>query len=237
MADTTPESERTTLPLFPLQTVLLPGAHLPLHIFEPRYRQLIVDLITETVPDRLFGVLAIKTSMVREVEELEHVHEIGCAARLREAERLPDGRFDIISTGHRRFRLLSIDSRSAPYLLGTVEWLDDVALPAGSAEAAAQLGEAVKAAHRRYCAAAWEHDDWQLPPEDTDTARLAYLLATDCLLPLPDRQALLEERQPLRRLSLACRLLKREAGFLSALHAVPPPPGELAEPVKPAHLN
>ena len=49
-----------TLPLFPLSTVLLPGASLPLHIFEPRYRQLTVDLVTETLPDRCFGVAAIR---------------------------------------------------------------------------------------------------------------------------------------------------------------------------------
>lgn len=237
MAETTPEGERTTLPLFPLQTVLLPGAYLPLHIFEPRYRQLTVDLMTDTVPDRQFGVLAVRTSLVREVENLEHVHEVGCAALLREAKRLPDGRFDIITTGQRRFRLRSIDCTSAPYLLGDVEWLDDLPLPSEGAETARELGEAARAAHRRYCSAAWERQDWQLPSGDTDLTELAYVLAADCVLPLPDRQALLEERQPLRRLHLACRLLNREAGFLTTLRAVPPSPGELTGPAKPAHLN
>ena len=49
-----------TLPLFPLGTVLMPGASLPLHIFEPRYRQLTVDLVTGAVPDRQFGVVAVR---------------------------------------------------------------------------------------------------------------------------------------------------------------------------------
>ena len=49
-----------TLPLFPLGTVLLPGASLPLHIFEPRYRQLVVDLMTGTLFGRTFGVVCIK---------------------------------------------------------------------------------------------------------------------------------------------------------------------------------
>ncbi|PXY27275.1 LON peptidase substrate-binding domain-containing protein [Prauserella muralis] len=223
MAETRPDSARATLPLFPLQTVLLPGANLPLHIFEPRYRQLTVDLVTENLPDRLFGVVAIKTTMVREVETLDHVYGIGCAARLRQATRLPDGRFDIVTTGHRRFNLLDMDTRSAPYLMGTVEWVDDVPLSPGSAEVADRLGDLARAAHHRYCASAWERDGWETPSTDTDVTDLAYLLAADCLLPLGDRQALLEERQPLRRLRTVCRLLNREAGFLSELGAVPAP--------------
>ncbi|MFC4000826.1 LON peptidase substrate-binding domain-containing protein [Prauserella oleivorans] len=234
MADTRPDSKRTTLPLFPLQTVLLPGTHLPLHIFEPRYRQLTVDLVTETVPDRLFGVIAIRTALVQEVEELEHVQHIGCAARLQQAKRLPDGRFDITTTGHRRFRLLDLDLHSAPYLVGTVEWLDDHALPPESEDVAWRLADLARAAHRRYCESAWEQESTRAPAPDTDPADLAYLLAADCLLPLADRQALLEERQPLRRLRTVCGLLNREAGFLSKLHAVPAPLAEMDKTVKPS---
>ncbi|MFF5990524.1 LON peptidase substrate-binding domain-containing protein [Prauserella flavalba] len=237
MADSRPEGRpttTTTLPLFPLQTVLLPGAHLPLHIFEPRYRQLTIDLVTETVPDRLFGIVAIRTALVREVEELEHVHVVGCAARLRQAKRLPDGRFDIVTTGARRFRLVDMDTRSAPYLVGTVEWVDDHPLPSGSDEVAARLGDLARAAHRRYCASAWERDGWEAPPPDTSAEELAYLLASDCLLPLADRQALLEERNPLRRLRTVCKLLTREAGFLSELRAVPAPFTEVDNASKPS---
>ncbi len=220
----------TTLPLFPLHTVALPGVHLPLHIFEPRYRQLTIDLVTEVVPERLFGVVAIRNPTITEVEEPAHVHATGCAVRLREARRLPDGRFDIVATGHRRFRLLSIDTGAAPYLHSTVEWVDDEPLPDGSEdaeEATARLADAGRAAHRRYCSVAWESDGWQPPPRDTEPALLAYRLASDCILPLPDRQELLEERHPLRRLRLTCRLLAREAAFISELSAVPPPQHEV----------
>lgn len=227
----------TILPLFPLQTVLLPGAHLPLHLFEPRYRQLAVDLVTGAVPDREFGVIAIRTSLVREVETLDHVHAYGCAALLREAKRLPDGRFDIVTTGQRRFRLLDIDVGSAPYLVGTVEWIDDEPLIPGTAEAAASLGDVARVAHRRYCESAWDRDDWNTPPQDAEIAELAYLVAADCLLPLADRQWLLEETHPLRRLRIVCRLLTREAGFLAALRAVPAPPSELTGLAKPPSLN
>ncbi|MEU6643871.1 LON peptidase substrate-binding domain-containing protein [Saccharomonospora sp. NPDC046836] len=225
---------RTTLPLFPLQTVLLPGAHLPLHIFEPRYRQLTIDLVNETLPDHLFGVIAIRTPLVREVDTVEHLHPVGCAARLRQAKRLPDGRFDIVTTGHRRFRLLDLDAQSAPYLLGTIEWLDDLPLPEASEEPTARLSELAIGAYRRYGEVAWEQEGWRAPPPESTTGELAYLLAADCLLPLADRQALLEDRHPLRRLSTVCRLLYREAGLLAALRAVPAPIVEINSDARPS---
>jgi Lon protease-like protein len=222
--------EKTTLPLFPLQTVLLPQVHLPLHIFEPRYRQLTIDLVTDAVPGREFGVIAIRTTMVREIETLDHVHGFGCTALLREAKRLPDGRFDVVTTGKRRFRLLDIDAQTAPYLVGTVEWVPDEPMPPESSEGAERLAVIARSAHQRYCESAWDRDDWRVPPADTATEELAYLLSADCLLPLEDRQQLLEETHPLRRLRIVCRMLTREAGFLGMLRAVPAPPADLTEP-------
>jgi uncharacterized protein len=233
----TDERGQPTLPLFPLQTVLLPSAVLPLHLFEPRYRQLAMDLLTEQVPDRRFGIVAIRNSAVREVETLDHVHAVGCTALLGDSKRLPDGRFDIVTTGERRFRLLTIDRTRAPYLVGKVEWLPDERLPPNAQEAAAKLAASARAAHRRYCESAWDHDAWTTPEPDTDPTDLAYRLAADCLLPLADRQRLLAERHPLRRLRLICQLLAREAGFVSALGAVPAPPHELFDLTAPTTLN
>ncbi|NIH87880.1 LON peptidase substrate-binding domain-containing protein [Amycolatopsis granulosa] len=231
------ERATETIPLFPLQTVLLPGATLPLHLFEPRYRQLAVDLLTGAVPDRRFGIVAIRTSAVREVEHVEHVHGIGCAALLGESERLPDGRFDIITRGERRFRVLEIDISRAPYLVGRIEWVDDAPLPPAAAHAVHGLRGAALAAHAAYCAAAWHRDTWAKPEPGIDSGALSYLLAADCLLPLADRQELLEETHPLRRLRLVSRMLRREAGFLSKLRAVPAPPPELIQLGLPASLN
>ncbi|HEV7652820.1 MAG TPA: LON peptidase substrate-binding domain-containing protein [Actinophytocola sp.] len=220
-----------TLPLFPLQTVLLPGTPLPLHIFEPRYRQLTVDLITGTLPDKRFGVIALAPSDDIEVTSCDQLHGVGCAAVLRQAKRLPDGRFEIVSFGERRFRLLALDSSSAPYLLGAIEWLPDTpALLPGQRDAADTVGslaDAARAAYRRYCKAAWQQGDWTEPDDDVEVAELAHQLAGDCLLPLEDRQRLLEETRPLHRLRLVVQMLNREAGILTALRAVPVPPGDL----------
>ena len=223
-----------TLPLFPLQTVLLPGTALPLHIFEPRYRQLTVDLMTGTVPNKRFGVIALAPSQDVEVTTTAQLQPVGCAALLRQAERLPDGRFEIVSMGEQRFRLLAVDSSSKPYLLGAIEWAPDTpaVLPdqLDLRDTIASLAASARAAYRRYCNAAWRQGDWTEPDEDTDVAELAHQLAGDCLLPLEDRQRLLEETRPLHRLRLVGRMLNREAGIVAALRAVPAPPTELTRP-------
>lgn len=226
------------LPLFPLRTVLLPGVPLPLHVFEPRYRQLTVDLMTGTVPEKRFGVVALAPSAGVEVTSLDQLHPIGCTAVLRQASRLPDGRFDIVTIGEQRFRLLALDCVAAPYLMGTVEWLPDTParIPGQRAmtDTVGSLVAAARSAYRRYCQAAWKQGDWTEPAEDVDVAALAHLLATDCLLPLEDRQHILEETRPLHRLRLVTRLISREAGILATLHAVPAPP---VEPLQQAAEN
>ena len=85
--------------LFPLAGALLfPGAHLPLHIFEPRYRALVSDALAR---DRLIG-------MVQPAEEglKPRLYEVGCLGRIAECEALEYGRFNIILAGVARFRIL-----------------------------------------------------------------------------------------------------------------------------------
>lgn len=225
------------IPLFPLHTVLLPGVHLPLHVFEPRYRQLVAELISGKLPGREFGVIAIRDALVNDVERRSQLHDVGCIAVLREARSVDGGRFDIVTTGARRFRLHELVVDAAPYLLGTVEWLPNTAAPDAADTPAELLAAAARAAHERYCESAWADGDWSAPAADVDLAALGYLLAADCLLPLADRQALLAETDPLSRLRLVARLLNREAGFLAALRAVPVQHGELDDSGTRARLN
>ena len=79
-----------TLPLFPLGTVLMPGASLPLHIFEPRYRQLTVDLVTGAVPDKQFGVVAVREGWIPDDDGLRSLHPVGLHGR--DARRAPAAR-------------------------------------------------------------------------------------------------------------------------------------------------
>jgi Lon protease-like protein len=212
-----------SLPLFPLSTVLMPGAPLPLHIFEPRYRQLTVDLVTGALPDKQFGVIAVREgwSAGATTDEIDGLHRVGCAAELLDARRLPDGRFDIVTRGVRRFRLLRVDADARPYLVGEVEYVPD--RPADAPEELPLLAGAARAAHRRYCDTAWTSGEWSEPDADVEPAELPHLLAADCLLPLSDRQRLLEQTSPAVRLRMVRAFMIREAGLLRRLRAVPAP--------------
>jgi Lon protease-like protein len=216
-----------TLPLFPLGTVLMPGASLPLHIFEPRYRQLTVDLVTGAVPDKQFGVVAVREGWAPDDDGIDSLHTVGCTAEMRDVRRLPDGRFDIVTRGARRFRLLEMDAESKPYLIGSVEFLPDAEAPP-AAELTQMLVVAARAAHRRYCSTAWKTGDWSEPEADVEPCNLPHVLAADCLLPMEDRQLLLEQVSPTERLRMVRTLLARETGLLSLLRAVPAPITTLA---------
>ncbi|MPT49189.1 MAG: ATP-dependent protease [Sphingobium sp.] len=85
--------------IFPLAGALLfPGAHLPLHIFEPRYRALMRDALAR---DRLIGMIQPRNDKVR-----PDLYSVGCLGRIVECEALDDGRFDIVLLGVSRFHLL-----------------------------------------------------------------------------------------------------------------------------------
>jgi uncharacterized protein len=217
-----------TLPLFPLGTVLMPGASLPLHVFEPRYRQLTVDLVTGAVPDKQFGVIAVREGFSADVDGLNALHPIGCTAELRDVRRLPDGRYDIITRGARRFRLLDLDGESKPYLVGSVEYLPDLEGRDESPDLVRMLSTAARDAHRRYCSTAWKTGDWSEPADDLAPATLPHVLAADCLLPVEDRQSLLEQTCPTERLRMVRAFLARETGLLGQLRAVPAPASTFA---------
>jgi Lon protease-like protein len=110
------------LPLFPLEVVLLPGASLPLHIFEERYKLMIGEAIEQQSE---FGVVMWKEGALASV---------GCTASVeRVVKRYPDGRLDILTVGRRRFEILFLDEEK-PYLRGAVHFFDDDAQSDASAE-------------------------------------------------------------------------------------------------------
>jgi len=205
----------------------MPGATLPLHIFEPRYRQLTVDLVTGAVPDKEFGIVAVREGVTPDDDGIAALHTVGCTAELRDVRRLPDGRYDIVTRGARRFRLRELDTESKPYLMGSVEFLPDVETDANVDDRAEDLtrmlSASARAAHRRECSTAWKTGDWAEPADDTTPATLPHVLAADCLLPIADRQRLLEQTSPTERLRMVRALLARETGLLAQLRAVPAP--------------
>jgi Lon protease-like protein len=96
------------LPIFPLPNVVLfPSVFLPLHIFEPRYRDLVADA---AAADRLIGMTLLRPGWEGDYEGRPAVYPIGCSGVITHMERLPDGRYNIVLRGLERFRIESEDS-------------------------------------------------------------------------------------------------------------------------------
>ncbi len=91
------------IPIFPLPNVVLfPSVFLPLHVFEPRYRQMLADALSG---DRLIGMVLLRDGHAPG-DEPPPVYHVGCAGLVSHAERLADGRSNIILRGIERFRIV-----------------------------------------------------------------------------------------------------------------------------------
>jgi hypothetical protein len=208
------------LPLFPLGAVLYPGMLLPLHIFEERYRQLIRDLLDGPEPRR-FGVIAIRKGRETGIDGVQSLYEIGCTAVLRRVEQHEDGRYDIVTVGTDRFRLLGLDE-TQPYLRGEVELLaEEPADPAAGGPAA----RFVQVAFREYLDALTEWGGATVRLEDLpdEPVLLSFIVAAAMVIDLPERQALLAEPDPGRRLGRERALLSRETAMLRTTTSRPAP--------------
>ncbi|MGO4359102.1 LON peptidase substrate-binding domain-containing protein [Terrabacter sp. RAF57] len=213
-----------TLPLFPLGTVLMPGARLPLQIFEPRYVQLLKDLLDgqdERLP--VFGVIAIREGFEVGDDGVRALHPVGCGALLIQAAALEGERFLAVSEGTDRFRLDAIDeSAGTPYTTARVTWLPE---PDGDVPAITVLAARLRAELTAFAAATGAEPE--LPTEDRS---LAYAVPDTVSLDVADRQRLLASSDTESRLRLGIRLVRREREFASALGAVgraPIPPFSL----------
>jgi Lon protease-like protein len=208
------------LPLFPLGAVLYPGMVLPLRIFEDRYRQLVRDLLERPEPRR-FGVIAIRKGRETGIDGVHSLYEIGCTATLRRVDELADGRFELVTVGTQRFRLLGLD-QTLPYLQGEIELLADDAVDQA---AAAPFVRAVQVAFRAYLDALTERGGATVRIEDlpTEPELLSFVVAATMVIDLPERQGLLNEPDTVRRLGAERALLVRETAMLRATTSRPAP--------------
>jgi len=210
----------TRLPLFPLGTVLFPGLVLPLHIFEPRYRQLVADLQAGPEP-RQFGVIAIRRGRETGVDGVSALYETGCTAVLRQVERLEDGEFDLVAVGGQRFRLGEL-ADPAPYLSGDVELLSE---DVGDDADAALAVQAVQELFRTYLDLLADRGGVRVtvPELPDEPVLLSHLVAAAVVVDLPDKQRLLEEPDAGRRLAAERSLLAREIRMTKSLTTTPAP--------------
>ncbi|WP_433794235.1 LON peptidase substrate-binding domain-containing protein [Actinoplanes sp. CA-252034] len=230
------------LPVFPLSTVLFPGLVLPLHIFEERYRALVRELVakSEGTPHE-FGVVTLRHGSEVTPDPGEDgaapappvaaadLYEVGCTAELRHVTELPDGRFDIMTVGRRRFTVLSVEQGAEPYLTAQVEWLPDEDEPSATAQL---LAPRVLTAFRTYLELLRPNSE-VLEQVPDDPTVLSHLIAATAQLTVEERQMLLATPDTAGRLRTELRILTREAGLLARVRAVPVPLSDLARPVSP----
>ena len=192
------------LPLFPLHTVLFPETTLPLHVFEPRYREMIGRCLEH---DETFGIALILDG--DEVGGHAIPRRIGTEAAIIACQRNAHGEYDIVVQGQRRFAIRSLD-RGRAYLRADVDWLDespgkDVDI---LAEAVARLFEGIvetldMAGH------ASADETWK----EMDPRTLSFRVAAALPGAVDIRQELLETPDTASR-------LRREAELLMAVHRV-----------------
>ena len=203
------------LPLFPSNVVLFPGMVLPLHIFEPRYRQMVAECLEQQKP---FGVVLARP-------ESEHLREepylVGTMAEIRDVDQLEDGRMNIMTIGLKRFRILS-QHRNKPYLSAIVVPFEDGAEPeqdlAAHAHSAGNL-------FRSYLELFLEgqNDRDVLANLPSVPEELSHFIAYFLDVPDERRQHFLELTSTMQRLQEEIVILQREVPFMRQIlsHRMP----------------
>jgi Lon protease-like protein len=177
------------IPLFPLDLVLLPGVPLPLHIFEPRYKEMIKECIEQK---KHFGLIR---------NHGESLATIGCTAEILQVlKTYPDGRMDILTEGNKRFEVLQLNQERS-FLQAEVFFLEDEEHPAASEDIATAVrlhGEIMQLA-----GAQPEHE------EEEDSKQLAYRLAGSMPFDPDFQQALLEMNSEAERMRAIISFFER----------------------------
>ncbi|RMG33670.1 MAG: peptidase S16 [Gammaproteobacteria bacterium] len=182
------------IPLFPLHLPLMPGGPLPLRIFEPRYLSMIGDCLRSNSP---FGVALITKG--GETGKAAKCHSIGTLARITDWDQGEDGLLHIEAVGEQRFRVLDTQVSDDQLVLAEIQILPDAPteLPTRYREQAEWLLEALPRLEA--------YKGLEMAPDDANW--VAYRLA-ELLLRPGQRQALLEQDDPLRRLEQVARQIR-----------------------------
>lgn len=212
----------SNIPLFPLNTILVPGLVLPLHIFEPRYRLMIQELLQISDEEkREFGIVSVREGHDISSSGLQALHPVGTSTILRETTAHQDGRYDIVTTGSRRFRIASLDT-SSPLLRAEVEWLPEPeTLPTEQLTLLTQQALQEFSSYRMALSGEFNSDVSMFEELPTDPTIVSYLLTAAILLPTAERQDLLAAESTQNRLALIRTVLKRETGLITHFGALP----------------
>lgn len=192
------------LPLFPLPIVLFPGVPLPLHIFEPRYREMLSDI---RASGNLFGLSYFDPDASE--KDLPPSGHVGCVAEVTETQALPDGRSNILTVGLVRYRVEAYVERGDPYLVGRVSYFED---EDEDEEGLMERSREVAAMFMRIARAVRTINDERanLPDiSDTEPQRLSFLVAAAMEMESDVKLEMLELRSTSERLKRLRDMLTR----------------------------
>ena len=179
-----------SLPLFPLDLVLYPGARQPLHIFEERYKDLAQFCLAEDAP---FGIVLAEDGVLSDVGTTAEIERV--------AQRYDDGRLDLITVGSERFRTEDVHSGERSYLTADIDWLPDTE----GNEAPPEMRERAITQHMKLLELAGHTPR---PGLYEDVQRLSFVLAQNAALETPQQQAVLELHSERERLAFLTQHLE-----------------------------
>lgn len=208
------------IPLFPLNTVLFPGAPIFLNIFEPRYKEMFSYCVKN---DKPFGVVLIQDG--QEIGGMATPHAIGCTARIVQSETQANGNIHLVAVGEQRFRILALQ-QDKPYLVGQVMGFpmqrprdEAVLVPVNKA-----LNESLMA----YISMLGQFGETNFEQDELpqDAIELGYLAAYLLQAPVDQKQAFLDEGDGGKFLSSLMATLRFETRILQAIFTQSNAPGQ-----------
>lgn len=172
--------------LFPLSIVVFPGSSLPLHIFEPRYKQLVGEAMSD---HSVFGINLVDAA---------RLYPTGCTAEVTEVfRRYPDGRMDVAVTGLKRYALRTLHEGEAPYYTGVVDYFDDepeeINLP---------LRTSTSEMYNELVSIVYPHSYGELIVEEATYGPISFFMAQKAGLDVLKKQELLEMKSENQRLQV-----------------------------------
>jgi Lon protease-like protein len=200
--------ELIEIPLFPLNLVLFPGMVQPLHIFEPRYREMTGFCLDSNVS---FGITLAASDGESEQRQSAHV---GTLARIADYQRLPDGRYNLITVGAQRFEIVEMRQDNKPYCCADVRLLHE-ATGAGDIATLSREARGLLDDYLALVLSIMEGGETSISVP-SDAIELSYFIAV--CLPCDDwvKQSLLEVATAMERLSRERACLREEIAAISA---------------------
>jgi ATP-dependent Lon protease len=199
---------RRVIPIFPLPLVQFPGAVTPLHIFEPRYRKMLKDVMER---DRTFGIIYRNDQTLMDSERLPS-GSIGCTIEVAVVQELPDGRSNILCVGGQRYSIVNYVEDEL-YLQAEVEFFDDDITfedQSTAVERTKELFQRLSAAIRKLKGEA-ERDAEQTPDLPDDPQSISFIVAAYLDIEANEKQDLLEMTNTGERLREVNMILEKLA--------------------------